>query len=110
LKRPTPAALLRDYPAARAWAAELTAAVGPFAVETAEVGRTTIGSTHLPAAAVFVSADGEIAFAGKSREAARFTELADGLTGLDPGADDTHGFQILDQLRTVHPRVQGGTP
>ncbi|MDQ0870120.1 hypothetical protein QFZ70_002593 [Arthrobacter sp. V1I9] len=84
LKRPTAAALLRDYAAARAWAAELTAAVGPFSLETAEVGRTTIGSNQLPAAAVFASADDEIAFAGKSREAAQFTELADGLTGLDP--------------------------
>ncbi|MGX1161994.1 hypothetical protein FBY31_3950 [Arthrobacter sp. SLBN-100] len=84
LKRPTAAALLADYAAARAWAAELFAAVGPFTLETAEVGRTTIGSNQLPAAAVFASAGDEIAFAGRTRDAARFVELAEGLSGLDP--------------------------
>ena len=53
LKRPTAAALLSDYAAARAWASELFAAAGPFSLETAEVGRSTIGSNRLPAAAVF---------------------------------------------------------
>lgn len=83
LKRPTAAALLRDYAAARSWAAELFAAVGPFSVETAEVGRNTIGSNQLPAAVLFASVDDEIAFAGQSREAVRFVELAAGLSGLD---------------------------
>lgn len=84
LKRPTAASLLNDYAAARSWAAELLAAVGPFTLETAEVGRTTIGSNQLPAAAVFASADDEIAFVGKTRDAARFLELAEGLSALDP--------------------------
>jgi hypothetical protein len=84
LKRPTAAALLSDYAAARAWAAELTAAVGPFTLETAEVGRNTIGANQLPAAAVFDSATDEIAFAGKSRDATRFMQLAEGLCVLDP--------------------------
>ncbi|SEQ06505.1 DUF3322 and DUF2220 domain-containing protein [Arthrobacter sp. OV608] len=84
LKRPTAAALLGDYVAARAWAAELFAAVGPFTLETAEVGRTTIGSNRLPAAVVFASAKDEIAFAGKARDAARFVELTEGLSALDP--------------------------
>lgn len=84
LKRPTASALLRDYAAARAWAAELFAAVGPFTLETAEVGRNTIGSNQLPAAAVFASAKDEIAFAGRATDAARFVELAEGLSGLDP--------------------------
>ncbi|WP_142057636.1 Wadjet anti-phage system protein JetD domain-containing protein [Pseudarthrobacter sp. B4EP4b] len=84
LKRPTAAALLGDYAAARAWAAELFAAVGPFTLETAEVGRTTIGSNQLPAAVVFASPKDEIAFAGKAKDAARFVELTDGLSALDP--------------------------
>ncbi|MFX1818384.1 DUF2220 family protein [Pseudarthrobacter sp. CC4] len=83
LKRPTAAALLRDYAAARTWAGELFAAVGPFSLETAEVGRNTIGSNQLPAAAVFASAADEVAFAGRSREASRFVELAAGLSGLN---------------------------
>jgi hypothetical protein len=62
----------------------LFAAVGPFTLETAEVGRNTIGSNQLPAAAVFASAKDEIAFAGRARDAARFVELAEGLSGLDP--------------------------
>jgi hypothetical protein len=83
LKRPTAAALLRDYAAARSWAAGLFAAAGPFSLETAEVGRNTIGSNQLPAAAVFASAGDEIAFAGKAKDAKRFMELVDGLSGLD---------------------------
>ncbi|WP_255767644.1 Wadjet anti-phage system protein JetD domain-containing protein [Pseudarthrobacter sulfonivorans] len=84
LKRPTAAALLRDYAAARAWAAELFAAVGPFTLETAEVGRTTVGSNQLPAAAVFAAVEDELAFIGKAREAAGFMELAGELCRLHP--------------------------
>jgi hypothetical protein len=84
LKRPTAAALLRDYAAARAWAAELFAAVGPFTLETADVGRTTVGTNQLPAAAVFPSVGDEIGFAGKAKEAARFVMLADKLSALAP--------------------------
>ncbi len=84
LKRPTAAGLLSDYAAARTWAAGLLAAVGPFSLEMAEVGRTTIGSNQLPAAAVFASVDDEIGFAGKAKDAARFVELTAGLAALDP--------------------------
>jgi hypothetical protein len=49
-----------------------------------EVGRRTVGSNRIPAAAVFASVEDEIGFVGKSREAARFRELAAGLGGLDP--------------------------
>jgi hypothetical protein len=84
LKRPTAAALLRDYAAARTWAGELIAAAGPFSLETAEVGRSTIGSNRLPAAAVFASANDEVGFAGKTKDAARFVELAEGMAALDP--------------------------
>jgi hypothetical protein len=84
LKRPTAAGLLRDYAAARAWAAELNAAVGPFTLETTEVGRTTVGSNQLPAAAVFASASDEIAFVGKAKEAGTCVELAQGLAALEP--------------------------
>jgi hypothetical protein len=84
LKRPTAAGLLRDYAAARAWAAELNTAVGPFTLETTEVGRTTVGSNQLPSAAMFVSADDEIGFVGKAKDAAKSVELAAGLAALDP--------------------------
>ena len=84
LKRPTAAELLSDYAAARSWAAELFAAVGHFGLETAEVGRTTIGSNQLPAAAVFASVDDEIAFIAKAKDATRFVELAKGLSLLHP--------------------------
>ncbi|AOT03675.1 hypothetical protein ASPU41_10380 [Arthrobacter sp. U41] len=84
LKRPTAATLRSDYAAARAWAAELFAAAGHFTLETAEVGRTTIGSNLLPAAAVFASAEDEIAFVGKTKDAARFRGLAEELVALDP--------------------------
>ncbi len=84
LKRPTAATLRTDYAAAHAWASELFAAAGPFSLETADVGRTTIGSNRLPAAAVFAAVEDEISFVGKTRDAARFRDLADGLAALDP--------------------------
>lgn len=85
LKRPTAAGLRTDYAAAHGWATELFAAAGPFTLETADVGRTTIGSNRLPAAAVFATVDDEIAFAGKTRDAGRFRKLAGGLSAVDPG-------------------------
>lgn len=89
LKRPTAAALLSDNVAAGAWAAELLGAAGPFRLETVEVGRSKIGSNRLPAAAVFESAGDEIGFVGKTKDAARFVELASGMAGLDPAS--VHG-------------------
>ncbi|MCY0905846.1 Wadjet anti-phage system protein JetD domain-containing protein [Arthrobacter sp. H14-L1] len=83
LKRPTAAELRSDYPAARAWAAELFAAAGKFSLETTEAGRTTIGSNTLPSAAVFGTAEDEIAFAGRTQDAARFRKLAAELLELD---------------------------
>ena len=84
LKRPTAATLRSDYAAARAWAAELFAATGHFTLDTAEVGRSTVGANLLPAAAVFASADDEITFVGKTKDAARFRGLTDGVAALDP--------------------------
>ncbi|XTR51751.1 DUF3322 domain-containing protein [Pseudarthrobacter sp. So.54] len=84
LKRPTAATLRSDYAASRAWAAELFGAAGHFTLETAEVGRTTIGSNLLLTAAVFASAEDDIAFVGRSKEAARFRGLAEGLSALEP--------------------------
>jgi hypothetical protein len=84
LKRPTAAALLSEYAAAQRWAAELFAGAGPYALETVEVGRRTVGSNRIPATATFATVEDEIGFAGKSREAARFRELAACLGELDP--------------------------
>ncbi|MET3809378.1 Wadjet anti-phage system protein JetD domain-containing protein [Arthrobacter sp. UYEF3] len=84
LKRPTAAALLSDYAAVRAWAAELSAGAGAYALETVEAGRRTVGSNLIPAAAVFSTVQDEIAFAGKSREAVHFQALAASLAELDP--------------------------
>ncbi|MHA7224224.1 Wadjet anti-phage system protein JetD domain-containing protein [Arthrobacter sp. RHLT1-20] len=84
LKRPTAATLRSDYAAARAWAAELFASVGRFSLETADVGRSTIGANLLPAAAVFAAAEDEIAFVGKTKDAVRFRGLTEELAALDP--------------------------
>ncbi|GAA1253646.1 DUF3322 and DUF2220 domain-containing protein [Arthrobacter pascens] len=84
LKRPTAAELLSDYAAAQRWAAELFEGAGPYTLETVEVGRRTVGSNRIPAAAVFPTVDDEIGFVGKSQEAARFRELAAELDVLDP--------------------------
>lgn len=99
LKRPTAGALLSDYAAARAWAAEMFAAAGHFSLETSEVGRNTVGVNQLPAAAVFESAADEIGFIGKTKDAARFIELAQGLADLDPAFREwamKRPLQLLD--------------
>jgi hypothetical protein len=64
LKRPTAAALLRDYAAARAWASELIAAAGPFSLRPRRWAGA-VGSNRLPAAAVFESAGDEVGLPGK---------------------------------------------
>ena len=84
LKRPTAAVLLSDYAAVREWASGLAAGEGAYSLETVEVGRRTIGSNRIPAAAVFATVDDEIAFVGKAREAARFRSLAEDLRGMHP--------------------------
>lgn len=84
LKHPTAAQLLSDYAAVRDWAAELAAGAGAYALETVEAGRRTVGSNRIPAAAVFSTVDDEIAFVGKSREAAQFRSLARDLVSMDP--------------------------
>ncbi|MBG6224324.1 hypothetical protein IWX63_000879 [Arthrobacter sp. CAN_A2] len=83
LKKPTAAELRDHYPAARSWAAELTAA-GPFSLELAEVGRTTIGANQVPTAAVFATIDDEIAFVHRSKDAVKVVNLAARLSELDP--------------------------
>lgn len=83
LRRPTAAELRNDYPAAHTWAAELFAAAGKYTLETADVGRTTIGSNRLPSAAIFATVQDEIAFAGKTADATRFQSLAAQLLELD---------------------------
>lgn len=85
LKRPSATELRGDYAAAREWAAELFASAGTYTLETVDVGRTTIGSNQLPAAAVFARVEDEAAFVGKTRELARFRSLAGELAALDPG-------------------------
>ncbi|MFF2317504.1 Wadjet anti-phage system protein JetD domain-containing protein [Arthrobacter sp. NPDC058097] len=84
LKRPMAEGLRSDYAAAQRWAAELFAGVGPYELETAEVGRRTVGSNRIPAAAVFATVEDEVGFIGKSREAARFRDLTASLGELDP--------------------------
>lgn len=86
LKRPTAAELLSDYAAARNWAAELSGGAGLYRLEAVEVGRNTIGSNRLPAAAIFETAEDEIAFAGRTREAVRFRGLSARLLELDASA------------------------
>lgn len=86
LKRPTAGELLSDYAAARSWAAELSGGAGHYRLETVDVGRSTIGSNRLPAAAVFETAEDEVAFAGRTRDAAQFRELVAGLAELDATA------------------------
>lgn len=84
LKKPTATQLRSEFVAARAWAGELFGATGDFTLETVEVGRSTIGANEVPAAAVFASPRHEIAFAGRTREAQRFLQLAERLVALHP--------------------------
>ncbi len=83
LKKPTASELRDSYPAARTWAAELSAFGDAFNLETVEIGRNTIGSNQVPAAAVFARVDDEIAFAGKTRDSVRVVRLAESLSTID---------------------------
>ncbi|WP_051441773.1 Wadjet anti-phage system protein JetD domain-containing protein [Arthrobacter sp. H14] len=84
LKHPTAKELRDSYPAARAWAAELHGGAGDFSISTAAVGRNTIGANDVPSAAVFATAEDEIAFIGKSRQARTFLDLASRIEGIEP--------------------------
>ena len=87
LKRPSAAQLRDDYPAARAWAAELHAGAGAYRLESTAAGRTTIGANLVPAAAIFESAAEEAAFVGRRRDAARFASLAKTVLASEPGLE-----------------------
>lgn len=84
VKYPTAAELRDDYGAARSWAAELYSGAGEYSLETAAVGKSTIGSNNVPSAAVFNTVQDEIRFIGKSRSAVIFRDLADRLSELHP--------------------------
>lgn len=84
LKHPSATELRDEYTAARGWAAALYAGLSGLAVETATVGRTTVGANSVPAAVVFETAQDEIDFIGKRRQAGRFLGLAAQLADLEP--------------------------
>lgn len=99
LKHPTAKELRNSYPAARAWATELHSGARHFSISTEAVGRNTIGSNDVPAAAIFTTASEEIAFLGKSGRARTFLDLASRLAALDGALHDWAGkrpLQVLD--------------
>lgn len=98
LKRPTAAELLSDYAAVRAWAAELSSGAGAYSLETVEIGRRTVGSNSIPAAAVFATVEDEIGYVGRSRDVGVFRALTDSLAGLDPLLVDWTARQPLKLL------------
>lgn len=110
LRRPTATQLRDDYAAARAWAAELHAAAGadgsgPFSLETAEVGRTTIGANLVPAAAVFASPADEAGFIGRRRDLESFSRLAEAVRAAEPGLEEWLARRPLHALE-----VRGDLP
>lgn len=83
LKLPSAGQLRAEYSRAAAWAAAWSPVPRGVVLEFASVGATTIGANRLPCAALFASAAEEISFLGLGREAARFTDLAARMAGLD---------------------------
>ena len=80
LKYPGATQLRTDYALAAAWASSWNPAPRGCSLEYISVGANTIGANSLPAAALFASANDEIAFLGKTGEATRFTALASRVT------------------------------
>ena len=99
LKKPTATELRDDYPAVRSWSAELFGAADCFAVETVEMGRNTIGSNPVPAAAVFSRVEDEIAFVAKTKGAAQAVALVRLLASLDPALRQWAVKRPLELLR-----------
>ncbi|GAB3539021.1 DUF3322 and DUF2220 domain-containing protein [Arthrobacter tecti] len=108
LKKPTAAQLRDQYPAAQAWAAELFGAVGDFSLETIELGRKTIGANSVPAAAVFERVEDEIAFTGKSKQAARVLALTVQLGVVEPALRRWAVKRPLELLRLEDAAVTAG--
>ncbi|WP_026532464.1 Wadjet anti-phage system protein JetD domain-containing protein [Arthrobacter sp. H41] len=79
LKHPTAGELRSEYAAARQWAADIHSGASGFSVETAALGRTTIGANQVPVAVVFDTALDEARFLGRTRQAGDFLRLAAGL-------------------------------
>ena len=99
LKHPSAALLRNDYALAAEWAALWVPAPRGCSLEHVLVGATTIGANSLPAAAVFGSAAEEITFLGLDREAARFTELARRVAGIDAGLQAWAMLRPLELLK-----------
>ncbi|MBG6180474.1 Wadjet anti-phage system protein JetD domain-containing protein [Arthrobacter sp. CAN_A1] len=99
VKKPTAAELRDSYAAARTWAREWFDADGDFTLETAEIGRTTIGTNLVPAAAVFARVEDEIAFAGKTRDSLRAQAVAEKLAAVDPVLHAWAANRPLELLR-----------
>ncbi|WP_026551584.1 DUF3322 and DUF2220 domain-containing protein [Arthrobacter sp. H20] len=99
LKKPTATQLRDSYPAVRTWSGELFEAVSEFTLETADIGRTTIGTNSIPAAAVFARVEDEIAFAGKTRDSLRALAVAGNLAAIDPALHAWAAKRPLELLR-----------
>lgn len=109
LKHPTAKELRDSYPAARAWAAELHGGASDFSITTATVGRNTIGSNNVPVAAVFATADDEIAFVSKSRQARTFLDLTNRLAGIEPALRPWAGRRPLQLLELGDEAITAAT-
>lgn len=83
LKHPSATQLRTDYAQSAAWAQAWNPPPRGCSLEYVSVGANTIGANMIPGAAVFASAEAEIAFLGLGREAARFTDLAHRVADLD---------------------------
>lgn len=85
LKSPTAGELRQHFAQARSWAGELHGAAGHFRLESKTIGHQSIGANEVPQAAWFDSVHDEIAFLGKTKDAARFVLLAKELDVMEPG-------------------------
>jgi hypothetical protein len=77
LKQPSALQISDDFAAARVWVESWQAVdAGHFAIEWREIMHRSLGRNRLPAAVVFPTAADAVAYLKKTRELARFAELA----------------------------------
>lgn len=85
LKAPTAGELRQQFAHVRSWAGALHDGAKHYRVESKSMGHQSVGANEVPQAVWFQSLEDELAFVGKSRDAATFAKRVRQIEGVEPG-------------------------
>lgn len=93
LKNPTARELAHQFDAARTWVDHLVRHAAPpgrngYAIEWREFSHQTLGRNRIPVAVVFSTMDDILSFIGRTRQAGRYQDLYQQITGRFPELAD----------------------